>query len=648
MLYLYLDFETHSELDIRKVGAYRYAEDASTEALCASFALDDGSIGLWRQGEPPFWLDYLEDPRILIVAHNAEFEREILANKFGLRLPPSRFRCTAAQAAGCGLPRKLEAVGAVLQLEHLKLAEAGHRLVKKLSRPRRASKSNPERFWTPETAPEDFAEFEEYNIGDVETERELHKTLPPLPEREQRLWELTVTMNERGIRLDVEAVEWMERAAAEESARLTAEWIRLTGTKPRAKDAAKSVGLKSLAKLAVRQALRRRDLPPHVREALQVRQRLAKSSLAKLGKMRAQVCRDGRLRGALVFDGAERTGRWAGSGVQVHNLPRGLGNKQADAYAALEAGSAVFAMIYEDVLGTLSDMLKGLLTGPWLIGDYGQIEARDLAWLAGDRKLLEDFRAGIDIYCGMASVIYGKTIGNYEKTHDANDYDPLLKVAKRQLGKMAILGCGYGMGAKKFTEQAEKDYNVLLDEDTAKRAVYGYRDTYPLIAGDKGLWNTLERGFRQTVRTGAKRIQVGPVKMGTGSFVGNRPYAYIELPSSRRIYYYKPRVDALTGRIFYEGRNRITHQWGEIESYGGLLTENVDQADSRDLMAYGMLGLEAAGFRLAWTVHDEIVAHDDGPKDALAEFERLMLAVPPWHDGIPLAVEAKASWRYRK
>ena len=635
MRYFYLDFETRSAADIRRVGTYRYAEDASTEVICAGYAIDDGPVVLWRAGEPPEWLREVERPDTVIVAHNAEFEREILAHKMGSRFPPSKFRCTAAQAAACGLPRKLETVGEILRLEHLKKAEAGHRLVLKLSRPRRPSKANPDQFWTPETASADFAEFEDYNIGDVEAERELHRLLPPLPDREQTIWELTVAMNESGVRLDTEALGWIERVAAEESARLAAEWVRLTGVPPGSRDAAKRVGLKSLAKLAVRQALRRSDLPPVVREALQVRQMLARTSLRKMPAMRAQVCRDGKLRGAMIYGGAERTLRWAGGGVQLHNFPRGMGEQQAEAFEALQAG--VFAMVYEDVLRALSDILKGLLTGPWLVGDFGQIEARDLAWLAGDKALLADFANGVDIYCGMASKIYGHEVKKGDK-------DAALHIDKRQLGKMAILGCGYGMGAVKFKAQAEKDYDVLLDDETAQRAVTGYRERFPLVTGDRGLWNTLERGCRQAT-AGARRIQVGPVKMGAVDVHG-RPVAYIELPSGRRLYYLRPEVVA--GRISYEGRNLLTHKWERIESYGGRLTENVDQADSRDIMADRMLALRSAGFRLAWTVHDEIVAHDDGQKDALAEFERIMKTAPEWHAGIPLAVEAFSTWRYRK
>lgn len=636
MRYFYLDFETRSTVDLRRVGTYRYAEDPTTEAICASYAIDDGPVVLWRAGEPATWLAEAARADTLIVAHNAEFEREILANVFKTRFPPSKFRCTAAQAANCGLPRKLETVGEVVGLEHLKKAEAGHRLVLKLSRPRRKSKDNSDTYWTPETAPEDFAEFEDYNIGDVEAERELHRLLPPLSDREQRLWELTVEMNEGGVRLDTDLLGWMEKAAAEETARLSAQWLELTGLAPGSPKAAAKLGLKSLAKLAVRQALRRRDLPPVVREALKVRQMLARTSLRKMPTMRAQLCRDGKLRGAMVYGGAERTLRWAGGGVQLHNFPRGLGAKQAEALEALARG--VLPLVYEDVLRTLSDLLKALLTGPFLIGDFGQIEARDLAWLAGDKKLLADFANGVDIYCGMASKIYGHTVTKADK-------DPVLKIDKRQLGKMAILGCGYGMGAKKFTAQAEKDYDVLLDEETAQRAVDGYRAQFPLVAGPGGLWNVLERGFRQAVLTKARRIQVGPVKMGALD-VGGRPFTYIELPSGRRLMYLRPAVEA--GRISYEGRDLLSHKWTRIESYGGRLTENVDQADSRDIMADRMLALRAAGFRLGWTVHDEIVAHDDGQKDGLAEFEQMMKTAPEWHAGIPLAVEAFSTWRYRK
>jgi DNA polymerase len=295
-------------------------------------------------------------------------------------------------------------------------------------------------------------------------------------------------------------------------------------------------------------------------------------------------------------------------------------------------------LVYEDVLRTLSDMLKGLLTGPWLIGDYGQIEARNLAWLAGDQKLLADFRDGVDIYCDMASTIYKTKVSK-------TDYDPVLKVPKRQLGKISILGCGYGMGPTKFQAQAEKDYDVLLDEDTARAVVGAYRKRFNKVVA---FWHLLERGMVQAIDTGARALAVGPVRMGVRDIHG-RHFAYIGLPSGRNVYYLNPHVDREgPPRISYEGRNILTHKWERIESYGGRLAENTDQADARDLLAHSMLGLEAAGFRMAWSSHDENVSHDDGQKDGLAEFTRIMLEVPEWHEGIPLAVEAFASWRYRK
>lgn len=666
MRYLYLDFETRSRLDLKRVGAYRYAEDPSTQALCASWAIDQMPDVLgWRPGMVPLWLQWADRPDVLIVAHNAEFERVILKHLFHRDFPPSKFICTMALVASVGLPRSLDLSGQVLNLEHKKDKAKGTRSLHKLAQPRRPSKDNPAEFWERDTAAKDFDELEDYNAGDTAAHREIHQILPPLSTREQKVWELTITMNERGVRLDVEALEWVERAAAEEVGRLTEKWLALTGgVKPGSPKAAAALGLDSLAKLAVRQALRRHDLPPQVREALKVRQMLARTSLRKTVAMRAQVCADGKLRGLLVYAGAERTSRWSGAGVQVHNLPRGLkGPAQAEAFETLRSG--VFALVYDDVLRTLSDMLKGLITGPWLIGDYGQVEARDLAWLSGQKDLIDDFRADKDVYCDMASVIYGRTITKA-------DYDPVLKVDKRQLGKMAILGCGYGMGAATFVRQAEKDYDVLLDEDTARAAVGAYRKRFSKVTA---FWNLLERGMVQTLRTRPACIQVGPVRMGMRDFHG-RIFSYVQLPSGRPIYYYSPRIEQKTipmhidrgdapgtpggwgphpvaerlspPSIRYQGRDRITHQWQEIESYGGLLTENTVQADSRDIMADAMLRLEAAGFKLAFTVHDEIVAHDDGQKDALSEFERIMKTPPGWHKGFPLAVEAFTSWRYCK
>lgn len=656
---LFLDFETRSRVDLRRAGAYRYAADPSTEVLCAGWALGDGGLVEWTPTAPlPLsiggpgvpgladWRRYVEDPEVLVVAHNAEFERLILIHKFGLRGPaaePSRFRCTAAQAARAGLPRSLDLAGRLWGIEHLKDAAAGKRLVSKLSRPRRASKANPDEFWEPETAAEDFEALGAYNIGDVAACRELYRTLPALSAEEQRVWEMTVAMNDLGLQVDRAAASAAQEVVRLERARLEARWLELTGVPANSPKAAKALGMESIAKVHVRHALRRQDLPPKTREALQVRQRLARSSVRKLVALEARTSEDGRLRGNLIYAGAERTARWSGGGVQLHNLPRGLGEETELAVRALGVEGAL-PLLYDDPMRTVSELLKGLFVGPFLVGDFAQVEARVLLWLAGDEGL-GAFARGEDVYSAMASDIYGHPVTK-------SDYDEQLRIPKRQLGKVAVLGCGYGLGWRKLQEQLDANFDVAVDEETARRVVWAYRDRYSRVPQ---LWNTLERLASAAVTRGARNLAAPdlPVRAGVEEVHG-RKLLRLVLPSGRPMLYFDPRVEDVLGwddeprrQLTYLGRNIYKGgAWERVSTYGGKLAENVVQAVSRDLLVHSMTQLDRAGFPLALTVHDEVVA-EAGP-ERLAEFTRLMQELPAWAAGLPLAVETFATRRYRK
>lgn len=648
---LFLDFETRSRVDLKKAGAYRYAEDPSTEILCASYAFDDGPVQLYRPGDGPTatsWFRALDDPHgPFVVAHNAEFERLILKHKLGLDLPAGRFRCTAAQAARMSLPRSLDAAGQVLQLAHLKDAAAGHRLIGKLSKPRRGGE-----FWERETAEEDFDDMEEYNGGDVETMRDLRRLLPQLTDREQAIWELTVRMNERGLSIDLEAAHRMEMLAQREMTKLAARWEELVGVKAGSPKAAKALGMKSLSKVAVRHALKRTDLAPKVREALLIRQRLARASVKKLAAFFARTNLDGVLRGTMIYGGAERTTRWSAGGVQPHNFPRGLAGATELAFELLAVDG--LELVYDDILRTLGDMLKGLLVGPFLIGDYGQIEARTLAVLAGQDDLVYAFEHGVEVYCRMAEDIYGHPV-----TKD--DYDEKLHIAKRQLGKIAVLGCGYQLGAKKLAEQMDRDFDVQLDPLTAQTIVTKYRERYPDISR---FWQRLENFWRQAVRNNQHlHFGLAELQAGVQTFNGRR-FAFLSMPNGERMWYYQPEADRpfrhktgfknADGSDEYEtrvqgayfGRDLLTHKWQMTSTYGGKLTENTVQKTAREILADAMLRLDKAGFPLVLSVHDEAVSK--GTPEELGEFKRIMEERPEWLRHIPLTVDAFAAKRYHK
>jgi DNA polymerase bacteriophage-type len=641
---LYLDFETRSTVDLPATGAYVYAEDPATFILCAAFALEGEEVEVATGGpeQAQRWdrlLALLRDPLVSIVAHNAEFERLILRGCLGLNLHPSRFRCTAAQSARAGLPRSLDAAGQVLQLAELKDKATGSRVVAKLCKPRRPSKTNPDLFWEPATAPEDFRELYEYCAQDVRTTRLLHRTLPPLTDSEQAIWELTVRMNDRGLKVDTEAVPLAIAAANAATEKLAARFQELVGVEHGAVvKAAEALGLPDLTKATVRRELKCAQAGWR-REALEIRQKVARSSVAKLQAFLDRTSYDGRIRGMLVYSGAERTARWSGMGVQPQNFPRGFGEDTEAAFAALRNGT-LEGLGDGDVLGSVSNMLRGFFLGPLLGGDYAQIEARALAWLAGQEDLVRAFAQGEDVYCQMASAIWNRPV-------KAGDTLPELASAgvdMRFVGKTAVLGCGYGLGAVKFRSQLDDQFGVTVSEGFAQKVVQAYRTRYAQIPA---FWYRLEDAFRYTIRTGAKKLthpKLRGLSLGMRSY-GGRPFAAIVLPSGREMLYFDPQVGT-DNRITYVGRNQYAGgRWERVDTYGGKLAENVVQAVSRDAMAAAMLRLDAAGFPLVLTVHDEVVA-DTGER--AEEFLALMAERPEWAPDLPLVVKGGVTQRYQK
>jgi DNA polymerase len=642
---LYLDFETRSTVDLPACGAYVYADHPSTRILCAAYAVEDGPVQLI-----PYSRDLdrdrvlstgfggmLVDPDIRIVARNAEFEKNIIRGVLGLDLPASKFICTAAQSARAGLPRSLEASGAVLGSDEQKDAVTGRRVIMKLCKPRRPSKANPDLFWEPHTAAEDYKALYEYCMQDVRTDREIHKSLPPIGESEQAIWELTVRMNDRGVKVDTAAVPLAMSAAAAETQRLAARWYDVTGVEHGSVVAgAEAVGLPDLTKATVRTALSG-DLDPHVREALEIRQKIAKSSLAKLQAFLDRTSADGRIRGNLVYSGAERTARWSGYGVQPQNFPRGLGLETDAAFAALHAGE-LEGVAEGDVLGTVSDMLRGFFQGPFLTGDYAQIEARGLAWLAQQDDLVAAFARGEDVYCQMASAIWNTQVRKGDK-------DPISGVDMRFVGKTAVLGCGFGMGAAKFKSQLADQFGVTVSEAFSQKVIQAYRSKYAKI---QQLWYRLEDAFRYAIRVDAKKLThpgLRGLSVGVRQ-IGGRRFAGITLPSGREMLYFDPKVSS-DNRISYIGRNIYAGgRWERVDTYGGKLTENVVQALSRDVMAEALVRLDKAGFPLVLTIHDEAVA--ECGEERMAEFEKLMAQRPLWAPDLPVAVECGAMARYRK
>ncbi len=641
---LFLDFETRSRVNVREVGAYRYAADPSTEVICCAYALDDEPVHLWRppgrMHEEADFDQILGTGDLTLVAHNIEFEREILKHKFGLDLPVERFIDTAAMAARMSLPRNLEDLAGFFGLD-AEVKKEGGKAIRTLHSPNKRGE-----FWTRDEKPEAYAALEARCVQDVELMRTIYHRLLPLEEKERRIWATTIRMNERGVRVDLPAIPAAKRVLDEDARPLLQEFDALTGgvkLKSYVK-LAKVCGLPDVGKSTVRKALRDPGTAPKTRRILEILQGLSKSSVAKLDAMEARQI-DGRVKGSFLYCGAERTGRWSSNGVQFQNFKRGLGAETDLAFECLAAGTLDLCFTGAPrpspdpeltPTGTIAEMLRGFILGPFLVGDMAQIEARVLGWLAGQDDLIETFRNKGDPYCAMAAEIYGHPVTKKEKD-------------KRFMGKQAVLGCGYGLGANGFRFMLDETYDVQVEEDFAKRVVDAYRRKNPRIVA---FWDRLGRGFLHAVAHGSKRIRISepgrPLICAGVLEQGGEKYAFLELPSGRRLYYAQPTIQP-TKRgpaVHYYGRERFSKGWTQVHTYGGKIAENITQAVSRDVLAEAMLRLEAAGFSLVMTVHDEVVA--EGEADRLEEFERVMAAPPAWAEGLPIEVEAFASRRYRK
>jgi DNA polymerase len=619
---VYLDFETRSAVKPGVVGVWNYAAHPSTRASCMAFAIDDYPVEIWKAAANEDFPKKLFTHATL-VAHNVPFERAILRECFGIDVPLDRWLDTQALARHGGLPAKLVDLAKALKLDEQK-DMSGNRIMLKLAQPRKGvareegedGEEGP-RFWSEDALPEDFAQMYAYCQQDVRVMRAALPRLPPMSATERALWLSTEAANERGVKIDLASIPAARAFAEGHAARLEARYTAITGEKMLATGANKAaaMGLEDFRKPTVRNALRRTDLLPAIREALEIRRAGAKSSVAKLRALQNRTSPDGYLRGALTYCGAIRTGRFSSSGVQLQNIPRGYGTQTEMAFRALDAG--VLDIVFPNEIGTIAEMLRGFIVGPFVVADFAQIEARVLAWLAGQDDLLDLFRKKADPYKVMAAKIYG--LPTEEITKD-----------QRFMGKQVILGCGYQMGAPKFKTMLDETYDMVISEEFADTVVGTYRAAHPKIVA---LWTTLQQGMIAAV-TERKTFRAGPVAMGIEG-----TSAFIHLPSGRKIFY--PRARMSSRGIEYWGNSREVGSggWGMISGYGGKFVENVTQAVARDVMAIAMLRLEAEGIKTVFTVHDEI---------DISKFRDIITRVPKWAEGLPIEADIFTTERYRK
>lgn len=632
-----VDFETRSAVDLRKTGVYIYADDPSTDVWCMAYAFDDEEPKVWTPADPidTRLEDYIVEGGKLR-AFNSSFERviwnKIMAPRYNWpRTGASQWFCTMAQASAMGLPRALGQVAAVLGVEQQK-DKTGQALMMRMARPRRTNPDGSHVWWD---TPDKMAALISYCLQDVRTEISVAERLVEMDAQERQVFLLDQRINDRGIMLDRDLLDRVRVLADNSKEDIDAEIARLT--KGQVAGATKGVdlvkwlnkygiGTKSVDKQHVTALLSRSDIHPVIRSVLTLRQDGAKSSTAKLDSMENAAGPDDRMRGLLVYHGAA-TGRWSGKLVQPQNFPRPVKKQDElnEIIAKLKAGQPVA----DHGAGTqiASDLLRSMLIAKpghrLLFADYSAIEARVLAWLAGEKTLVETFAGGGDVYKVMAKDIYNKPVDQI----DGNE---------RQVGKMAILGCGYGMGGKRFAEQCTT-MGIAVDVEEAKRIVSVYREANSAISG---YWRRLEEEFLDNCR---------------GVISRRGEFARLPLESGRCLTYHNPRIverETPWGEkresVEVDTLNSVTRQWTSQIIWGGLLTENVVQATARDLMAGAMMRLEMAGYPVVMSVHDEIICEVPEGHGSLAEMISLMTEVPAWAQGCPVAAEGKESLRYEK
>lgn len=658
---IHIDFETRSAVDLKKVGAWAYAAHPSTEIMCMAYSVNGEEVKIIERGGFLWKPESMAIPvDTVFVAHNAHFEfaiyHEILVKRFGWppMEDPMRWDCTLARAAMCNLPISLDACGAALGISSKK-DMTGRSVMLKLCRPIGVDPATNKPIYRED--PELYAQLHDYCAGDVRAEMEIDKRLPPLPPDEKDIWSLDLLINRRGVNMDTVLAERAGKLVKGMTERLNGQLVALTGgavTKASRIAEMKrwletqGVSTISLDKSSVTALLSQKEgtpeIPDNVRAVLDIRRQVGKTSTAKYDAiLNVASPVDGRARGLLQYHGAS-TGRWAGRLLQPHNFPKGVSAEMQKAIigAIMAEDPELFEFLFDDPMGALSGALRGTIIAPCdralAVADYSSIEPRVLFWCAGDEKALDMYRRGEDLYIDLARFIYR---------------DPALTKAnkkERDVGKMGILGCGYGMGAQRFQAQCAT-FGIDISESLALTAVRAYRDKYSTV---KSLWYSVENAAKAAIRTPGNVYKCcgGRVAYGMDK---KREFLCCKLPSGRLLRYFKPRLEATEygDEIRYQGPG-LGGILEEQKTYGGSLVENFVQAIARDIMAHGMLNAELDGFEVVLTVHDELVAEHplpegEKPTPDIAERLRIaMCATPEWAAGCPITAEGWAGHRYRK
>ena len=629
---LNIDIETYSEADLTKSGVYKYVDKSSGfEVLLFGYAVDGGPVKVINlaSGEmiPQEIIKALQDPKVLKYAFNAQFERVCLSAYLGKYLEPESWRCTMVASLYLGLPGSLAQVGAVLGVEKQKL-ESGKDLIKFFSIPCKATKTNGGRTRNlPEDAPDKWQQFKEYNKRDVETEMEIFNRVNmfPVPDFLWKQYAEDQKINDLGIEMDMDLVSQAIKCDEEFRAKYLKRAQQLTGLENpnspiQLKEwiQSKGVEMESLAKAEVAEVMD--TVTGDVKEVLELRQLLSKSSVKKYAAMENCRCSDGRAHGLLQFYGANRTGRWAGRLVQVQNLPQNHIPDLKVARGLVKSGCfEAIELLYDSIPDTLSQLIRTAFVPKsgckFIVADFSAIEARVIAWLAGEGWRQEVFKNNGDIYCASASQMFGVPVEKHGKNAHL-----------RQKGKIAELALGYGGGKGAMISMGALDMGIA--EEEIQPIVDSWRQANPNIVS---LWWDIHKCVIKAVR------ERKPQQYKCLSFIYEKGILFIGLPSGRRLAYVKPSVyrnEYDRDEISYMGVD-ASKKWGPISSYGPKFVENIIQAMSRDILAEAMSRLMAAGYKIVMHVHDEAVI--EASIDAsLDEACQIMSIAPDWTPGLIL------------
>lgn len=639
------DLETYSSVDLTKCGVYRYCESEDFEILLAAYSIDGGAVQVTDLacGEklPQEILDVLEDETVEKWSYNSQFERICLSRLLGYPagdyLAPESWRCSMVWASTLGLPRSLESVGVVLGLEKQKLTE-GKDLIRYFCVPCRPTKANGGRMRNlPEHDPEKWERFKAYNVRDVETEMQIQKRLSnfPVPDTIWEEYHLDQEINDRGIGVDMELVRQAIAMDARSRERLTAAMRELTelenpNSVQQMKQWLADHGLETdtLGKKAVAELLK--TAPGPLREVLSLRQQLAKSSVKKYTAMENAVCADSRAHGMFQFYGANRTGRFSGRLIQLQNLYKNTMPDLAQARALVRSGNyEALSLLYEDIPDTLSQLIRTAFVPQdgrkLIVADFSAIEARVLAWFAGEKWVLEVFEKGGDIYCETAARMFHCRVEKHGENAEL-----------RQKGKQATLSCGYGgsVGALKAMGALEAG----MTEEELQPLVDSWREANPNIVR---FWWDVDRAVKDCIR---QRV---PTETHGLHFDYRSAMLFITLPSGRRLAYVKPRIgeNQFGGEsVTYMGVGG-TKKRERLESYGPKFVENIVQGTARDILCYAMQTLKNCA--IVAHVHDEIIIEADRRMSVAAVCEQ-MGRTPPWAKGLKLRADGYECEFYQK